>query len=126
MEVGQPQPIGGGGHQLCRDPGKESASDLWADLLDHRSQVASSDMNKSMYSLTRKSVDDSATVRVITVFTLIYLPASFIATVLETNLFKFQDDSEALRIPPQLWIYVAVALPLTFLTVGLVGFQDEA
>lgn len=37
------------------------------------------DVNRHMLGLTKESVDDSATVRVVGVMTLIYLPATFVA-----------------------------------------------
>lgn len=37
------------------------------------------EVNRHMLGLTRESVDDSATVRVVGVMTLIYLPATFVA-----------------------------------------------
>ncbi|KAH7043290.1 hypothetical protein B0J12DRAFT_742912 [Macrophomina phaseolina] len=53
----------------------------------------------------------------ITVFTLIYLPASFIATLLGTSLFEFgTEDSGILKISPSFWIYVCVIIPLTVVT----------
>ena len=39
-------------------------------------------VNQHMLGLTRETVDDSATVRVVGVMTLIYLPATFIAVSL--------------------------------------------
>ena len=44
-----------------------------------------------MLSLTQDSVDDSATVRVVTVVTLVYLPASFVAV---RNALKFNSVAE--------------------------------
>ena len=40
------------------------------------------DINDKMLRLTNDTVDDSATVRVVTLVTLIYLPASFVAVCL--------------------------------------------
>lgn len=47
--------------------------------LNLKNQATSVDINNNMLSLTRDTVDDSATVRVVTLVTLIYLPASFVA-----------------------------------------------
>ncbi|KAF2136180.1 uncharacterized protein K452DRAFT_322602 [Aplosporella prunicola CBS 121167] len=52
---------------------------LLVSLLDLRNQAMADKTNSHMLQLTREGVDDNATVRVITVFTLIYLPATFIA-----------------------------------------------
>jgi hypothetical protein len=36
-------------------------------------------INQSILSLTQDTVDDSATIRVVTIVTLIYVPASFVS-----------------------------------------------
>jgi len=48
-------------------------------LLDIENQVNSREISTRILRLTQEGVDDNATVKVITVFTLIYLPASFMA-----------------------------------------------
>jgi hypothetical protein len=45
-----------------------------SDGLNIQNQQISTDIANSTYDLTKKSVDDNAIVRVITVITLIYLP----------------------------------------------------
>ncbi|KAF2837145.1 hypothetical protein M501DRAFT_995677 [Patellaria atrata CBS 101060] len=57
----------------------QSTIGLFRDLLDLQNQAASDKLDNHMLKLTRESVDDNATVRVITFVTLIYLPASFMA-----------------------------------------------
>jgi hypothetical protein len=47
--------------------------------LSLKNQATSVDINHNMLLLTRDTVDDSATVRVVTLVTLIYLPASFVS-----------------------------------------------
>ncbi|KAL3457013.1 hypothetical protein BJX64DRAFT_280916 [Aspergillus heterothallicus] len=59
---------------------------------------------------------DSTTVRVITVVTLIYLPATFTATLLGMNSFFEMDDNRRIVVSPQFWIYVVCAVPLTLAT----------
>ncbi|KAL2809086.1 hypothetical protein BJX63DRAFT_372012 [Aspergillus granulosus] len=59
---------------------------------------------------------DSTTVRVITVVTLIYLPATFTATLLGMNSFFEMDDNRQIIVSPQFWIYVVCAVPLTVAT----------
>ena len=49
------------------------------DTLNFKSQITTEQLNKHMLGLTRETVDDSATVRVIGVVTLIYLPSTFVA-----------------------------------------------
>jgi hypothetical protein len=48
-------------------------------VLNLRNRAISVDINHSMLSPTKDTVDGSATIRVVTLATLIYLPASFIA-----------------------------------------------
>lgn len=47
--------------------------------LDLKSQATAKEINDNILELTKDTVDDSATVRVVTLVTLIYLPASFVA-----------------------------------------------
>ncbi|KAF2796628.1 hypothetical protein K505DRAFT_237308, partial [Melanomma pulvis-pyrius CBS 109.77] len=72
-----------------------------------------------MVSLAKDTVEDSATVRVVTIVTLIYLPASFVSSLLGTNLFVFQTtDGSGFQASEQFWIFVVISVPLTMLTVG--------
>lgn len=92
-----------------------------------------------MLRLTQESVDDNATVRVITICTLIYLPASFMAvgvifphillsemheadccikSFLGMNLFDYKESDGSLQASPQFWIFVVTTIPLTMITVG--------
>ncbi|KAF2676498.1 hypothetical protein K458DRAFT_468506 [Lentithecium fluviatile CBS 122367] len=73
---------------------------LLTNLLDVENQAISNKINTRILRLTRDSVDDNATVRVITVCTLIYLPASFMASFLGMNLFDFGVDDGAFRTSP--------------------------
>jgi hypothetical protein len=50
-----------------------------SDGLNLRNQATAAEINHHLLTLTKDTVDDSATVRVVTLVTLIYLPASFIA-----------------------------------------------
>jgi hypothetical protein len=47
--------------------------------LNLKSQATAVKINRNIWSLTKDSVDDNATVRLVTIVTLIYLPASFVA-----------------------------------------------
>lgn len=53
--------------------------DQLTDTLNFKSQIIAQQSNKHMLGLTLETVDDSATVRVIGVVTLIYLPSTFVA-----------------------------------------------
>ncbi|KAF2182449.1 hypothetical protein K469DRAFT_636798 [Zopfia rhizophila CBS 207.26] len=91
---------------------------LLTNMLDLQNQSNSDKISTHMLHLTRESVDDNATVRFITVCTMIYLPASFMASFFGMNLFEYRSDSGWLRASPNFWVYVAATLPLTVLTVG--------
>lgn len=88
--------------------------------IERQNQKLAMEANYNMLDLTQHTVGDSSTVRVVTLVTMIYLPPSFVATLLGTNLFNF-DSSEngRFRISPQFWIFVAISVPLTMITVGV-------
>jgi len=91
---------------------------LLTNLLDIENQANSREISTRILRLTQEGVDDNATVKVITVFTLIYLPASFMASFLGMNLFDFKGEDGSLQASPQFWIFVVTTVPLTMLTVG--------
>ncbi|KAG9570806.1 hypothetical protein KCU71_g1143, partial [Aureobasidium melanogenum] len=69
--------------------------------------------NQLVLKLTQLSVNDSAAVRVITILTLIYLPATTIATILDMPFFS---NDPAWKVSPRIWIFFAITVPLTLLT----------
>ncbi|XTI91235.1 hypothetical protein V2W45_1471055 [Cenococcum geophilum] len=70
--------------------------------------------NESICAMTRASVKDSSTVRVITVVMLVYLPTTF-QTLFGTQLL-YLTPTHSLAASPQLWVLFAVSVPLTVLT----------
>jgi hypothetical protein len=68
--------------------------------LNLKNQAVAADINSHLLHLTRDNVDDSATVRVVTLVTLIYLPASFVAVCLHL---KFNLEGLLTRILDHLW-----------------------
>jgi hypothetical protein len=58
--------------------------------LTSKNQATSVDINHNMLLLTRDTVDDSATVRVVTLVTMLYLPASFVSVSLLKS--KFDNN----------------------------------
>ncbi|KAF2705205.1 hypothetical protein K504DRAFT_506155 [Pleomassaria siparia CBS 279.74] len=74
------------------------------------------DLTRKLKKLTQDTVDDSATVKVITFLSAIYLPGSFIGTLYGMNFFLFDEESNKLRISPDFWIFLATWLPLTLFT----------
>jgi len=58
---------------------RQLTSSQLADGLDQKSQGTAAEISNSLLSLTRKSVDDNATVIVVTLITLIYLPTQLVS-----------------------------------------------
>ncbi|KAF4634108.1 hypothetical protein G7Y89_g4004 [Cudoniella acicularis] len=89
--------------------------------LSLKNQDTSVEINGYMLALTKDTVDDSATVRVITIVTLIYLPASFVCSFLGMNLFTFGSDptNPSFGVSKQFWVFFMLTVPLTILTVGI-------
>ncbi|CAG8908811.1 unnamed protein product [Penicillium egyptiacum] len=76
--------------------------------------------NQQLLELGTKSFDDNATVKVVTILTLIYLPASLVSSIFGMNLFKFDDGAtEEFRISKQFWIYVVATIILAVITVSV-------
>ncbi|KAK4100185.1 hypothetical protein N658DRAFT_428345, partial [Parathielavia hyrcaniae] len=67
-------------------------------------------------NLTENTVDDSATVRIITIISAIYLPGSFVGTIFGSNFFLFDEESRRLVIAKDFWVFVAIWLGLTLAT----------
>ncbi|KAI9040380.1 uncharacterized protein KD926_008337 [Aspergillus affinis] len=98
----------------------QGISDLLAVSLNLNYQAVTVEINNKMLKLTNAAINDNATVKVVTLVTLIYLPASFVSTLLGMNLFDFdgEKDGGGFTISRQFWIFVVAAVPLTFLTLA--------
>ncbi|KAL1614366.1 hypothetical protein SLS54_009793 [Diplodia seriata] len=79
-------------------------------------QAVSTEISKGVYALARDSVDDSTIARIVTLATLIYLPASFVASLFGMNFFDFDEESDRMKISKDAWIYLLVTVPLTAVT----------
>ncbi|KAH8592626.1 hypothetical protein B0O99DRAFT_653773 [Bisporella sp. PMI_857] len=94
--------------------------------LNLKNQATTVTINRGIWNLTKDTVDDSATVRLVTIVTLIYLPASFVASFLGMNLFSFQTaEGAGFQISGKFWIFALLAVPLTLITVGLWIFMSR-
>ncbi|KAK7056718.1 hypothetical protein VNI00_002435 [Paramarasmius palmivorus] len=69
-----------------------------------------------MQELSEAAVRDSAAMKQIAYLTMVFLPASYIASVFGMNLKQISDDGRA-----DFGLYIAVALPLTFTTIWIIG-----
>ncbi|THC92711.1 hypothetical protein EYZ11_007818 [Aspergillus tanneri] len=97
----------------------QGVSDLLAVSLNVNYQAVAVEINNKMLKLTDAAFDDNATVKVVTLVTLIYLPASFVSTLLGMNLFEFDGgNGRGFTISGQFWIFVVIAVPLTLLTLA--------
>jgi len=65
---------------------------------------------------------DSASMITIAAVTMLFLPGTFVCTIVSTNLFEFGNGG--LQVSSQWWILLAAAIPLTFAVFGIwVGWQ---
>ncbi|KAL6881338.1 hypothetical protein J3F83DRAFT_50446 [Trichoderma novae-zelandiae] len=60
---------------------------------------------------------DSSAMRAISLVGLLFLPAAFVAAIFSTSFFNFDAPTGVWRLSGQFWIYWAVSVPLTALTV---------
>ncbi|KAF9028575.1 hypothetical protein BDZ89DRAFT_1066050 [Hymenopellis radicata] len=67
--------------------------------------------SKRMQALSEASLRDSAAMKQIAYITMVYLPASFSAAIFGMNTVELNDSR------PKLYLYFAIAVPLTLLTV---------
>ncbi|KAF2244765.1 hypothetical protein BU26DRAFT_522534 [Trematosphaeria pertusa] len=77
------------------------------------------DLTEGLKLLTEDTVDDSATVKIITFVSAVYLPGSFIATLFGMNFFLFNQDSKRLEISPDFWIFIVSWIPLILVTAAI-------
>ncbi|KAJ4665798.1 hypothetical protein HRR95_008550 [Exophiala dermatitidis] len=113
----------------------KSASDLVSNILDLSNSTALKNLalesareNAVMHELTKKATQDAAAVKVLTVLTLIYLPATVISNFFSTsfvNASTRQDGSTFLVVASNWWILLATALPLTIITIYIWRFYVQ-
>jgi len=76
-------------------------------------------LSESMHELTKKSVQDAAAIKVLTIMTLVYLPMTVVSNFFSTS-FVGNDlspqGSGQIIVYSDWWIFVAVSVPLTFAT----------
>ncbi|KAH6967838.1 hypothetical protein BKA56DRAFT_697862 [Ilyonectria sp. MPI-CAGE-AT-0026] len=76
-----------------------------ANTISLKSQNTTADMSNHM-------LRDSASIRVITVVTLVYLPASFVSGFFGMGFFDVGDDGTGWTATPYVWVYFLVAIPV--------------
>ncbi|KAK4198237.1 hypothetical protein QBC40DRAFT_284122 [Triangularia verruculosa] len=90
-------------------------------IIQHRQNEA----EERMHRLNKNMEEETLVVRIITLVTLVYLPATFVSTLFSTDIIKYQDDefpngkfSEVAMIR---WIQVTVPLTIMTLIAAWVG-----
>ncbi|CAN9443153.1 unnamed protein product [Alternaria alternata] len=74
------------------------------------------DLTEGLKKLTEDTVDDSATVKIITFVSAVYLPGNFVASIFGMNLVLFNPVSKRLQVSPDFWIFIATWIPLIVMT----------
>ncbi|KAI0376200.1 hypothetical protein F5Y04DRAFT_273934 [Hypomontagnella monticulosa] len=87
----------------------QTTGQLLSDTLSFRDQILSKQQNSSMLQLNKSAV-------FLTTLTLLYLPASFVATFFGMNFFDLDQESQRIVSTPMIWIYIASAILLTLIT----------
>ena len=76
-------------------------------------------LSERMHGLTEKATQDAAAVKVLTILTLIYLPATVVSNFFSTSFVNLQTTpgkSNHVVISSDWWIFVAASVPLTLFT----------
>ncbi|KZL78222.1 hypothetical protein CT0861_07799 [Colletotrichum tofieldiae] len=81
--------------------------------------IVSSKLTATMYEQADRSAVEAIAVRIVTIVTLIYLPATFSSTFFSTDVVKYQDGEMFSKIA--LERFLEVTLPLMFLTFASAG-----
>ncbi|EQB48786.1 protein kinase [Colletotrichum gloeosporioides Cg-14] len=75
--------------------------------------------SKANTSIAVATKEDSSQMRSIAFLTMVFLPATFVATLFSMTFFQWIPDDSEKMVSPFLWIYFVVALLLTLFTVWL-------
>ncbi|MCJ1394648.1 hypothetical protein MMC18_007528 [Xylographa bjoerkii] len=103
----------------------EGATSLLSNLLDlatgHSLKTLAEEARKeniTMRTLTEKTTHDAAAVKVLTIITLIYLPATVVSSFFSTQFVSQEqkNGSSSLILASNAWLFAAIALPLTAIT----------
>ncbi|KAL2808005.1 hypothetical protein BJX63DRAFT_436520 [Aspergillus granulosus] len=86
--------------------------------VDLGNRNSTGEINKKMLELTTEGANDSASMKVITFLTMLYLPPSFVSTFLGMNVFSFRDskDSPGFTTSKNIWLFFVLWFILSSLT----------
>ncbi|KAI1766161.1 hypothetical protein GGR53DRAFT_235139 [Hypoxylon sp. FL1150] len=87
----------------------QTTAQLLADTLSFRDQILAKQQNSNMLQLNKSAV-------FLTTLTLLYLPASFVATFFGMNFFDLDQESQRIVGTPMIWIYIVSSVVLTLAT----------
>ncbi|KAI1375789.1 hypothetical protein F4677DRAFT_445949 [Hypoxylon crocopeplum] len=90
----------------------QTTAQLLADTLSLRDQILAKEQNGSMLQLNKSAV-------FLTTLTLLYLPASFVATFFGMNFFDLDQETQRIISTPMIWIYVITSVILTAATFSI-------
>ncbi|MCJ1269342.1 hypothetical protein MMC22_009234 [Lobaria immixta] len=83
--------------------------------------------NRYMLDLTEKARKDARTLKTITILTLIYLPASFVATFLGTGYISLHVDRQriSMQFAHEMWIFGILTITFLSLTIGIWKWREH-
>ncbi|KAF7959731.1 hypothetical protein EAE96_001341 [Botrytis aclada] len=94
----------------------ENERSLSTIVLAQRDSKLQYDMGKLQYEMALASKRDSSAMKTIAILGILFLPGTFVASILSTTFFDFQNES-GLRaaVSPSFWIYWAITVPVTLI-----------
>ncbi|KAI9036742.1 uncharacterized protein KD926_001376 [Aspergillus affinis] len=106
----------------------QSTEQLLSDLLGYEETRAlkrlaqiSHEESHNITELTKRSVQDAAAVKMLTIVGLVYLPTTIVANFFSTEFVKVNDEGD-MNVSRDVWIMAVCAIPLTFITIGVWWF----
>ena len=86
--------------------------------------------SKVMVMMGEGARQDSKNMKLIAIVGLIYLPGTFVSGIFGMNFFSFEDQNghQTWNVSDKFYIYLAITLPLTLLTISIwvLAFHSEA
>ena len=83
---------------------------------DQRISIA---IAKASREIAVESKRDSSSMKTIAAVTMLFLPGTFVASLFATPMFQWNNVTGDLHVASQIWIYWAITIPLTLLTIGM-------
>ena len=78
-----------------------------------------SESAERMEMLNHNMKQEAVVVRIITLVTLLYLPATFVSTFFSTDIIRYEDDPNGTFSKTAMNRWLQVTLPLTFITLSI-------